>query len=138
MINSFIGEYRWLSNFHIHDDGYSVEHYFQAAKAKSANEAAWVLDSDTPAMAKKRGRQVNLRENWEKIKTLVMEAFLRDKFKQEDLKEKLIATGDQELVEGNWWNDTYWGVCNGVGENHLGKLLMKIREEIKNENIASS
>uniref|UniRef100_UPI00345E83CD NADAR domain-containing protein n=1 Tax=uncultured Duncaniella sp. TaxID=2768039 RepID=UPI00345E83CD len=48
------------------------------------------------------------------------------------LAEKLIATGDAELVEGNYWHDTVWGVCDGVGENHLGKILMRVREELKN------
>ena len=56
---------------------------------------------------------------------------LRSKFSAPELREKLLDTGDAELIEGNWWNDTTWGVCNGVGENRLGKLLMQIRAEIK-------
>ena len=61
-----------------------------------------------------------------------MEDICRAKFTQnEELKKKLIDTGDATLIEGNTWNDTFWGVCNGVGENNLGKILMKIREELK-------
>ena len=59
-----------------------------------------------------------------------MENGLRQKFKYPELREQLLSTGDQELVEGNWWRDFYWGVCNGVGDNNLGKLLMKIRDDI--------
>lgn len=55
------------------------------------------------------------------------------KFAIPELKEMLLATGDEELVEGNYWHDTIWGVCDGVGENHLGKMLMEIREDLRNE-----
>jgi predicted NAD-dependent protein-ADP-ribosyltransferase YbiA (DUF1768 family) len=58
---------------------------------------------------------------------------LRDKFSDPELRAKLLATGDEFLVEGNHWGDTYWGVCNGKGRNMLGSLLMKVREEIKND-----
>ena len=60
-----------------------------------------------------------------------MEFLLRQKFSDQNkvLKEKLLATGEAEIVEGNDWDDTFFGVCNGVGENQLGKLLMKIRDE---------
>ena len=58
---------------------------------------------------------------------------LRIKFKNPELRSLLLATGNEELVEGNWWRDTYWGVCEGVGQNKLGKLLMQVREEVKND-----
>jgi predicted NAD-dependent protein-ADP-ribosyltransferase YbiA (DUF1768 family) len=77
------------------------------------------------------GRSVKLRPDWESIKLDVMETAVRIKFTDPELAAKLIATGDEELIEGNWWNDTFWGVCNGVGENHLGKILMKVRADIK-------
>ena len=51
----------------------------------------------------------------------------------DDLKEKLLATGDAELIEGNTWNDTYWGVCRGKGKNHLGKIIMEVREALKKD-----
>jgi predicted NAD-dependent protein-ADP-ribosyltransferase YbiA (DUF1768 family) len=58
---------------------------------------------------------------------------LRIKFKNPELRAMLLTTGDEELIEGNWWRDTYWGVCEGIGQNKLGKLLMQVREEIKND-----
>lgn len=69
----------------------------------------------------------------EDIKLQVMEKALRLKFQNPELRKKLIATGDKELVEGNPWGDRYWGVCNGSGKNKLGKLLMKIRKELQEE-----
>jgi predicted NAD-dependent protein-ADP-ribosyltransferase YbiA (DUF1768 family) len=59
-----------------------------------------------------------------------METLLRQKFAHPELRAKLKETNDAELVEGNWWGDRFWGVCRGEGENHLGKLLMKIRAEL--------
>lgn len=60
-----------------------------------------------------------------------MEDIVRDKFtRNEDLKAMLLATGDEGLIEGNWWGDTFWGECKGQGENHLGRILMKIRREL--------
>ena len=59
---------------------------------------------------------------------------IREKFKDINLSELLIGTEDVELVESNNWNDTFWGVCNGKGKNHLGKILMEVREELKFKN----
>lgn len=59
-----------------------------------------------------------------------MEDLLRQKFSKTPLRRLLLATGEAELIEGNTWGDTYWGVCHGVGQNHLGCLLMKIRGEL--------
>jgi ribA/ribD-fused uncharacterized protein len=85
-----------------------------------------------PAKAKRFGRTLKLRSDWDDVRLKVMEYGLREKFlKNDDLKELLLQTGNEELVEGNWWGDVFFGVCKGVGENHLGKLLMKIRDEIK-------
>ena len=89
--------------------------------------------AQTPGQAKRLGRKCLLRKDWEEAKDHAMLSVLRAKFANPELKEKLIATGDVELVEGNHWNDTYWGVCNGIGKNMLGKLLMQVREEIKND-----
>jgi predicted NAD-dependent protein-ADP-ribosyltransferase YbiA (DUF1768 family) len=59
---------------------------------------------------------------------------VKDKFtRNQDLKEQLIATGNEELVEGNTWGDIYWGVSRGRGKNMLGKILMRVREELRNE-----
>jgi len=138
MIDSFMGKNRFLSNFHLHRDGKSVEHYFQAAKAVSIVDSVWVMNSDTPSEAKKRGRKVTMRPNWDLLRLDVMEHCLQRKFSDPELRQMLLDTGDEELVEGNYWNDTYWGVCNGIGENHLGKLLMKIRQEIRNATVDNS
>ena len=69
-----------------------------------------------------------------KFKLGITEDVIRQKFNNPELKEKLIATGDAELIEGNPWGDTFWGVCEGKGENHLGKILMKIRSELNEPN----
>lgn len=135
MINSFDGEYRFLSNFHESPikEGVitypTVEHYFQAQKTLDYEERLMIARAATPGEAKRMGRQVTLRKDWEDVKISVMEKGLRMKFAIPELRDKLLATGEEELVEGNWWGDTCWGVCKGVGANNLGKLLMKIREE---------
>ena len=135
MIDSFDGKYRFLSNFYNSKVVYegveylSIEAAFQAAKTTDIMERLAFTKYD-PSQAKKEGRRIKLRSDWERIKLGVMEDLVRQKFNQPSFKEKLIATGDEELVEGNWWNDTFWGVCNGEGQNNLGKILMKIRTEI--------
>ena len=78
------------------------------------------------------GRHVDLRPNWNEIKDMVMLSFIRAKFEWPDLRKKLIDTGDAYLEEGNDWGDRIWGVCDGVGENRLGKILMQVRDEINN------
>lgn len=107
----------------------SVEHAFQAAKTVSVYQRAGILEAPTPTLAKRMGKQVTLRPNWEDIKIRVMESLIKQKFQHKELKEKLLATGNEELIEGNWWGDTFWGVYKGKGFNYLGKILMKIREE---------
>jgi ribA/ribD-fused uncharacterized protein len=137
MINSFEGEYAFLSNFYEHPISNGVitfptnEHYFQAMKTLEDDERLAIARAATPGQAKRMGRSVKLRPDWESIKLDVMETAVRVKFTDPELAAKLVATGDEELIEGNWWNDTFWGVCNGVGENHLGKILMKVRADIK-------
>jgi len=109
----------------------TVEHYYQAMK--SNNILDWVIISQctTPGQAKRAGRKLRMRFDWDNIKLGVMETGLDAKFQIPELRDKLLATGNAMLIEGNSWNDTYWGMCRGVGENHLGKLLMKIRGAIK-------
>lgn len=134
MIDSFSGEYRFLSNFYREQDGSTIEHHFQAAKSLEPDVRRWVLAASTPTEAKKRGRHLQLRNGWEDDKLNVMLALLRMKFSDPELAQKLLATGDAELVEGNTWGDREWGVCNGVGKNLLGRSLMKIRDELKGSN----
>lgn len=136
-IDSFNGEYYFLSNYYhspivfegIHYP--TVEHAFQAAKTLNNNKRLEIARMRTPGDAKKAGRTVSLRPDWEKIKFDVMKKCVTSKFEDYNLRNKLLATGDAELIEGNWWNDTTWGVCNGVGQNHLGKILMEVRDEIR-------
>ena len=102
---------------------------FQAAKCP---ERMHGFSSLTPRSAKSLGRRVDLREDWEVVKYDIMYEICLAKFLQNpDLLEKLIQTGSAELIEGNTWGDKVWGVCRGVGENHLGKILMKIRSKLK-------
>ena len=136
-IDSFRGEYDYLSNFYscpVEYDGLTyqnTEAAFQAAKCVDRNEREKFV-SLSPGQAKKLGRKVDLREDWETVKIDVMRDVLKSKFSlNSELREKLIATGDVELIEGNHWNDRFWGVCRGKGQNHLGKLLMKLREILK-------
>lgn len=133
-IDSFKGEYRWLSNFwlvSVELDGKtykSVEHAYMAAKTLDPELREIICNFDTPEQAKKFCKTIKLRDDWEEEKLRVMHNLLVQKFFNQGLRAKLIATGDAELIEGNVWGDTFWGVCKGVGSNHLGRLLMQIRD----------
>lgn len=139
MIDQFKDEYFFLSNFYPSEiiiDNITfptVEHYFQAMKTVNQSEIIKIADALTPGEAKRLGRRVHLRADWESIKDEVMLNGLRKKFSIPELKDKLLATKEEYLVEGNTWGDKYWGICDGEGENHLGILLMKVRKEIQND-----
>lgn len=139
MIDKFDGEYDFLSNFYsmpIVYDGLrfqSAEAAYQAQKTTDPSERRKFQDL-TAGHAKRLGRKIKVESirDWDEIKDRIMYAVCTAKFKQSDLLlKRLLETGDEELVEGNTWGDTYWGVCNGVGENHLGKILMRIRSELR-------
>lgn len=136
MISKFSGKYRFLSNFWPVEIAYeditypSVEHAYQASKSLDKKLRQGISKLQTPGSAKRKGRELTLRKDWEDIKTQIMYDLLLLKFAYPDLRENLIATNDLKLVEGNHWGDTFWGVCNGKGNNYLGKLLMQIRREI--------
>jgi len=141
-IDWFRGEFAFLSNFFEHPveiDGIvypTTEHAFQAMKAKEAAERYHVAEAPTPAAAKARGRKVSLREDWDAARFPEMERVLRLKFRDPGLREKLLATGDRQLIEGNNWKDTTWGAIRDKdgawkGRNELGRLLMKIRDELR-------
>lgn len=137
MICRFMYQYQFLSNFDatypIRYKGISyhtAEHAFQAAKTMTAKDHERVRDCPSPGQAKRMGRLISLRPDWEEMKLEIMEDILRCKFNHPYYKEKLLQTHPHELVEGNHWGDTYWGVCDNEGQNHLGKLLMKIRKDI--------
>lgn len=136
-ITSFRDEYFFLSNFYICDIEYngfkytSVEAAFQAQKCLDKNVMA-EFTTMTPGQAKKCGCKVKLREDWESVKINIMEEIVRVKFTSNgELKQMLLDTQDMELIEGNNWNDRFWGVCKGKGQNNLGKILMKIRDELQ-------
>ena len=136
-IDSFRDENFFLSNFflcNITIDGItynSAEAAFQAQKVLDDEEKKKFI-SITPIQAKRLGKKVKLREDWEEVKVDIMRGIVRCKFTQNpDLAEKLIQTGDTELIEGNKWRDYFWGMCNGKGKNNLGKILMEVREEFK-------
>lgn len=139
-IERFTGDYDFLSNFYpcriiINEHWYTTaEHAFQAQKATSEGERNWVATAPTPGGAKQRGKKVRLRDDWNKVRLDVMYQVVEAKFRQNpDLANRLIATKFEELVEGNTWNDKFWGVCNDKGENHLGKILMKVRHVLFTE-----
>lgn len=150
MINSFSGRYAFLSNFFLDSDGFCAEVEFQACKATCTADRDYVLGAykgftvrEIPREAKRRGRKITLRHDWEKIKLEAMQATLQRKFSSIVMKEMLLQTDDVPLIEGNWWHDVYWGVCDGsmrvkkcpghppYGENNLGKLLMVVRSELR-------
>lgn len=134
-IDSFRGEYRWLSNFwpcDIEFDGViypSVEHAYVASKTTDKSIREKVLACKTAGDAKRLGRSFTLRDDWDEVKLKFMENFVYQKFtKNRDLSAKLVATKGSVIEEGNTWGDTFWGVCGGKGKNHLGKILMDIRD----------
>lgn len=122
-------QHSFLSNFFYYDHGVTTEHLYQAAKTNDPEWAAKILDAPSPKIAKQLGRRAPMRGGWDEHRVPVMRALLGVKFAHPEsaLGEKLLATGDAELIEGNWWGDTFWGRCNGKGSNFLGKLLMERR-----------
>ncbi len=133
----FRGPYAFLSNFYpspipVGDlIAPTAEHAFQMLKTNDLEERRWVCKAATPAMAKRRGKKVSMRSDWTQHRLEAMEQVLRLKFASgTELAAQLIATGDADLVEGNTWGDQFWGVSRGRGQNHLGRLLMKIRAEL--------
>lgn len=149
VIDSFTGDYSFLSNFHcpapVHllnpdgSPGYwfrSVEHAYQAAKTLDVlARRPFVNIGMTPGQAKRAGKLLKLRADWEDVRLHVMEDLLRQKFAADPLRAKLIATQSAQLIEGNNWGDSYWGMVRTpagtlVGANNLGRLLMQIRLEV--------
>lgn len=138
IINSFEGKYSFCSNFFNSKVVYNgieyatSEHAYQAQKSADKFGHDQILSAPTPALAKKYGRLVRARRDWDNVKLSIMEEIVRAKFEQnEDIASLLIETDNAEIIEGNYWGDRFWGVCNGTGQNHLGKILMKIRDELE-------
>lgn len=138
-IDSFTGEYYFLSNFSdsvfVYDgiQYQNAESAFQSMKCENKADRKQFSDLNSTE-AKKLGRKVSLRKDWEAIKVDQMRQIVSEKFRQNpDLKEKLINTGDAYLEEGNTWGDRIWGAVDGRGANLLGQILMALREELKSE-----
>lgn len=153
-IQLFDGKHRWLSNF-APSTVYiligmkwvkcpTVEHAFQASKTLSQDERRKIVSANSPYTAKHLGRSVRVVSYWEEIKIVVMLELLRQKFSRKELAKRLVNTLDAPLVEGNYWHDNFWGVCRcgsrdvpdvrdscTGGENWLGKLLMRVRKDIR-------
>lgn len=143
----FRGELEFLSNFDttpfwfptLNTTVKSAEHAFNALKTLDLSQRELVLKQSTPFLAKKVGRKVDLRDNWDnRIRLVAMKRIIDAKFEVEDLRNKLLKTGNIDLIECNIWHDNFWGdctcgrnSCQKVGLNNLGLLLMKKRSEIK-------
>ncbi len=136
-VKGFQGEARFLSNFYpspLPHDGLmypTVEHAYQAAKTLSFRTRYEIGKIPTPGRAKRAGQEVTLRPDWEEVKELIMMELVVSKFvTHRHLGDQLRATEQAELIEVNTWGDTYWGVCNGKGQNVLGKILMLVRDRL--------
>ena len=139
MIREFKGRYLFLSNFYNNPVLYNGLVYENAEAAFHASKCIKLEDrfkfaNLNPSEAKKLGRMIELRDDWEEVKDQIMYEIIKNKFRDCRLRQMLVDTGNEELQEGNWWYDTYWGVDihTGKGLNKLGKILMKVREEILN------
>lgn len=149
MILNFCGPYQFLSNFY--DSPVTLEGLVYR-NAEAAFQSCKVLEKKdredfvnlSPPQAKLLGRNVALRPDWDEVKDNFMLQIVTNKFTSNpDLTKKLLETGDELLEEGNWWHDNYWGVCSckrcqvkniSISQcNHLGKILMQVREHLKLE-----
>jgi ribA/ribD-fused uncharacterized protein len=146
VIDSFEGGYEFLSNFYEVDFTWrgthypTAEHAFQAAKTLDPIYRQAIATAQSPGQAKRLGRAAKLRPDWEEVKEEIMYEVCRAKFTSSlYLTLALLSTGNKILIEGTTWHDNEWGNCicpnckNIEGKNKLGKILMKIREELRNE-----
>ena len=136
-VKGFFNEYRFLSNYELGNVLYegiiypSSENAYQAAKSIDPKIGERFINVGTND-AKKMAKSITVREDWDEIKYDVMYNIVLDKFtRNSELGDKLIETSDKYLEETNHWKDTTWGVCDGVGKNWLGKILMDVRNTIK-------
>lgn len=138
-ITSFRGPYFFLSNFYpsplsLEGINYpTAEHAYQANKSELKEARERIAACATPAEAKDLGRHLHPRKDWSESTALqVMKEVLFAKFRQNSvLSQRLLCTSPSRLIERNTWGDTFWGEYRGKGDNHLGKLLMEVRSEIR-------
>lgn len=135
MITEFRDKNFYLSNFYsspVTYNGITFQNAEAAYHSQKDPARANEFKNLNPSEAKQLGRRVRLRKDWESIKLDIMYKIVTEKFRQNPkLAKKLLDTSNKTLIEGNTWNDTYWGVCNGKGNNHLGKILMRVRKKLK-------
>jgi ribA/ribD-fused uncharacterized protein len=144
VITQFRGAWAFLGNFHPAPLTWEGQHYptsehaFNAGKTTEPDLRRWIAAAATPREAKRRGHQVRLRDGWdETVRYEVMAGVLRAKFTDVPGRiASLLGTGNAALVEGNTWHDTHWGQCmcarhDGVGDNHLGRMLMELRTDLE-------
>ena len=132
----FRDEYRFLSNFYIHPIVYdgveykTTEHAYQALKFSDPEIRKEIMNCSTPGKTKRMARQYQAHVNPTFVdrKRKIMYDINKIKFSDPELAQKL-AEIDEPIVEGNTWGDTFWEVCDGEGENHLGKILERIKKE---------
>jgi len=132
-IDRFAGEYHYLSNFYVESDGSFVEREFQAAKATDPYIQNIILSQVKPAVAKKNGSKVIcIRPDWHDVRIGYMRLYVLGKFLfNPELAAKLKRTGNYKIVDGNHWGDRFWGVCGGHGSNWLGRILMEVRDFLR-------
>ena len=136
-ITAFQGEYRFLSNFWPVRFSWSgevwpsSEHCYQAHKTLDNELRDAIRRAPTPGKAKRLGGRVPLRPGWNDLRVAYMFSILQAKFEVPDLRCRLLATGEAELIEGNRWGDTFWGLHDGYGRNTLGRILMTIRRDLR-------
>jgi len=143
IIDSFSEEYAFLSNFAYVRRGIvlpfdssiypSVEHAYQAAKTLNMTQRVEICNAKSAGMAKRLGKNVVIRPDWDNIKIDLITDLLCQKFSKEPFRSKLLSTGNATLIEVNTWGDCFWGVCDGIGENNLGQILMLIREGLSGQ-----
>jgi len=141
LIYGFQGPHRFLSNFWPVPHGIvfdnviypTVEHAYQAGKTLDPRQRRAILNASTPGEAKQIGRRMEITQpDWEDWKLFHMEALVRSKFLAgTKLGAQLLRTGGAKLVEANTWGDRFWGKCHGTGKNHLGEILMEVRDDLR-------
>lgn len=152
MIDRFDGEYRWLSNFYpariewMGREWPSLEHAYVATKCEHYEDVETIAELETAGKVKRFGRKLakegRIRGDWAGMRLDTMRGLLARKFQIPELREKLLATGDDTIVEGNNWHDNFYGsclcdTCGNKGENYLGKLLMALRTKLREADVVS-
>ena len=160
MITKFQGRWFFLSNFYpceIEHKGIkypSVEHYYVAMKVTeiqllngvhytAGDFRELICKIKLPADVKKIGQRLKVRKDWDEKRLGFMEYAIKEKFKNDELANLLLQTGNMPIVEGNWWHDNFWGSCScpkcgNNGDNNLGRLLMETREQLRQQNVKPS